>query len=248
MAGQVGHHGIGVVLGIQQDGGDRLACGEPPKGLLEDLYLAPGVRVRPKLVGDDQAKLLKCGQHRPVAFDAEVGHLGRDNGGIDQQGVGCPILVREHPLGNRRVDLRHPLEAASASHPLESVPNGGGGGESWQVERLPEGLVLPYLSDILNGLTPAVEGQGESGVTYWLVAKPRQVLIHQCFDPQGVQEFGRECQATVGGDAFLGSFQLERQHGLSYHALTPPVVDWFHLTGEDCPSPKPLTLEGFSHF
>lgn len=129
----------------------------------------------------------------------QVGHLGlvlldRDDGGIAQRGIGCPVLVHEPPLGDRRGALGHPLEAAPAPHPLEPVPDGGGGGEGWQVERLPEGLVLADLSDILNGLAP-----------------------------KGVQEFGVQGQATAGGDVVIGPFQLERQDGLSRHGSPPSV-------------------------
>lgn len=53
----------------------------------------------------------------------------------------------------------------------------------------------------------------------------------------------RFCSLREIDTAALRSFQLERQHGLSYHAF-PPVMDWFHPFGKESISPKPFIQEG----
>lgn len=136
---------------------------------------------------------------------------------------------------------------------LQPVPDGRGGGDALQVEGRCQCLVVSDLPDILNGLAPTVEGQGEgrhiptgrqpsAGAGLW------QVLIDQRLDFQGVKELAYKVSPLL---AVMRSSVLSNLNGRMVcrtMRLPPLLVDWFHRPGEDYPSPKPFTIEGFSRF
>lgn len=133
---------------------------------------------------------------------------------------GVPHLPQADQPGVLRLRIPHPQ--------TEPITERIGIGGRRSVQETHQSCFTSQLPEILDAAAPRLEHQDQpidkDGRGIASVAPgTRQIPIHQPADTQSMVELGQQSQPAMRRQGFLGPFQFESQHRLSYH--TSHLVD-----------------------